>query len=701
MQVVTLIRNDEDTRLHFERSDKSVNVLDEKCISQLEAHLDALEAAPPALLVLESGMPGSFIAGADLEMIAGVTEQAAATAMAGRGQALCRRIERLPSLSIAMVHGACMGGGLELALACDYIVAVDDKKTVLGLPEIKIGIHPGFGGCVRLPKRVGWVKAVEMILSGSVLDVNRAYRAGLAALTARPEQCDDAIGYLAKRGKVKSRPFAPWWLRLWPARELFFRQVEKKAMARFKHLDIEAAYPAVPATIALLKAIIGMSDAPALAREAESLGRLAVTPTCKNLIRVFYLGEALKKHAAVKRGRDAVATMQKAAVYGAGVMGGGIAWVASQSMDVDLHEVAAEPLGRGMKGIARLAMRKKGRADSKRLARIRPVLDESGLSDVDVVIEAVLEDIRVKRRLWASLGKHVRKDTLLLSNTSSLSISDMQHRRANAGRIAGLHFFNPAPKMPLVEVVAGEKTTPETVDKVCALAVSWGKYPIIVAESPGFLVNRCLMPYMVAALKLVASGEQIGHVDGALKCFGMPMGALELADRVGLDICMHVGTHLSEALPAAGQRFAMPEWFARMVADGLLGEKTGKGFFIYEEGKQGDLNPDLARYLPLAGLHEHEGDADIGSEKTPMEQAAVVDGCLIPMLVEAVVCLGEQVVDDPVQLDAAFVYGIGFPPFRGGLLRYFAGRDVEVLKQSIAAAGLSVPENMDLLGDFR
>lgn len=700
MQVVTLIRNDEDTRLHFERSDKSVNVLDEKCISQLEMYLDALEAAPPALLVLESGMPGCFIAGADLEMIAGVTEKAAATAMAGRGQALCRRIELLPSISIAVVHGACMGGGLELALACDYIVAVDDEKTLLGLPEIKIGIHPGFGGCVRLPKRVGWVKAVEMILSGSALNGKRAYRAGLAALTARPEQSDDAIRYLAKRGKVKSRPFAPWWLRLWPVRELFFRQVEKKALARFKHLDIEAAYPAVPATIALLKELIGMSDGLALAREAESLGRLAITPTCKNLIRVFYLGEALKKQAAVKRGRDAVVTMKKAAVYGAGVMGSGIAWVASQSMDVDLHDVAAEPLGRGMKGVSRLAMRK-GRTDGKRLARIRPALDESGLSDVDVVIEAVLEDIKVKRQLWGSLGKHVHKGTLLLSNTSSLSISDMQHRRANAGRIAGLHFFNPAPKMPLVEVVAGEKTAPETVDKVCALAVSWGKYPIVVSDSPGFLVNRCLMPYMVAALKLVASGEKIGHVDGALKCFGMPMGALELADRVGLDICMHVATHLGEALPAVGARFAMPEWFARMVADGLLGEKSGKGFFIYEEGKQGDLNPDLARYLPLAGLHEHEGDADLGNDKTPMEQAAVVDGCLIPMLVEALACLGEQVVDDPVQLDAAFVYGIGFPPFRGGLLRYFAGRDIESLKQSIAAAGLAVPENMGLLGDFR
>jgi len=698
MNTVSFIREGNVARLHFERSDKPVNVLDEGCIAELEAHLDTLEVEPPKTLVLESGLAGCFIAGADLDMIAAVTDAVEATRLAERGQSLCRRIEVLPSVSIALVNGACMGGGLEVALACDYIVAVDDKRTQLALPEIKIGIHPGFGGCIRLPKRVGWLQAVEMILSGRAVDARRARRIGLAALSPKPEQLDAAIAYLVKKGKVTTRKFHPWWLKLWPARELFFQQVEKKTCARLKHLDVESAYPAIPAVIALFKEIIGLSDGLALAREAESLGRMAVTPTCKNLIRVFHLGDALKKQDAAKRGREVVAGFNKTAVYGAGVMGGGIAWVASKTMHVDLHEVAAEPLARGMKGIGRLAMRR-GRTDSARLGRIRPVLDSSGLNDTDVVIEAVLEDIKIKRKLWAEVGKHVSKDTLLLSNTSSLSISDMQHRRANAGRIAGLHFFNPAPKMPLVEVIAGEKTTPETLDKTCALAASWGKYPIIVADRPGFLINRCLMPYMSAALKLVEDGQKPEHVDGALKRFGMPMGAIELADRVGLDICHHVGAHLSDAFE---HQQVMPDWFERMVADGLLGEKSGKGFFIYEKGKQGELNPALGQYLPHAVSKQKEFDADLSASKTAaMTAADIVDACLLPMLVEALSCLNESVVDDANQMDAAFVYGIGFPPFRGGLLRYFASYESDVLTQKIEASGLTVPDNLEVLHAFQ
>ncbi len=697
MQVVTLIREDHIARLHFERDDKPVNVLDEACIAQLEVHLDALESDPPGTLVLESGKAGCFIAGADLDMIAAVTDADEATKLAERGQSLCRRIEVLPSVSIALVHGACMGGGLEIALACDYIVAADDKRTQLALPEIKIGIHPGFGGCVRLPKRIGWMQAVEMILSGRAVDARRARRIGLAVLSPKPEQLDAAITYLVKKGKVTTRRFNPWWLKLWPARWLFFQQVEKKTYARLKHLDVESAYPAIPAVIALFKEIIGMPDGLALAREAESLGRMAVTPTCKNLVRVFHLGDALKKQDAAKRGRDAVRGFHKTAVYGAGVMGGGIAWVASKTMDVDLHEVAAEPLARGMKGIARLASRR-GRTDSKRLNRIRPVLDSSGLKDTDVVIEAVLEDLGIKRKLWAEVGKHVSKDALLLSNTSSLSISDMQHRRANAGRIAGLHFFNPAPKMPLVEIIAGEKTTPETLDKTCALAVSWGKYPIIVADRPGFLINRCLMPFMVAALKLVAGGQKPEHVDGALKHFGMPMGAIELADRVGLDICHHVGAHLAEAFE---HQDAMPAWFDRMVDDGLLGEKTGKGFFVYDKGKQGALNPQLGGYLAVAASKEREFDADMGNTPAPMSASGIVDACLVPMLVEALRCLSENVVANAGHLDAAFVYGIGFPPFRGGLLRYFASRDAAALRQKIEMLGFAVPDNLEILHDFQ
>jgi len=694
MNVVSLILEENIARLHFERADKPVNVLDEGCIAQLETHLDALEAEPPKTLVLESGNAGCFIAGADLDIIASVTDVAEATKLAERGQSLCRRIEVLPSVSIALVNGACMGGGLEIALACDYIVAVEGERTRLALPEIKIGIHPGFGGCIRLPKRVGWMQAVEMILSGRAVDAKRARRIGLAALRPKPEQLDEAIAWLVKKGKVTTRKFNPWWLKLWPARVLFFQQVEKKTYARLKHLDVESAYPAIPAVIALFKEIIGMSDGLALAREAESLGRMAVTPTCKNLIRVFHLGDALKKQDAAKRGRDAVRGFGKTAVYGAGVMGGGIAWVASKSMDVDLHEVAAEPLARGMKGIGRLATRR-GRTDSARLGRIRPVLDSSGLNDTDVVIEAVLEDMGIKRKLWIEVGKHVPKDALLLSNTSSLSISDMQHRRANAGRIAGLHFFNPAPKMPLVEVIAGEKTTSETLDKTCALAASWGKYPIIVADRPGFLINRCLMPYMSAALKLLESGQKPEHIDGALKHFGMPMGAIELADRVGLDICHHVRAQLSDAF---SHQEAMPDWFDRMVADGLLGEKSGKGFFIYEKGKQGELNPALGQYLPHAAIKEKEFDADMSASKAgAMTASDIIDTCLLPMLVEALNCLHESVVEDPEHLDAAFVYGIGFPPFRGGLLRYFSTYDDEALRRKIEAIGLAVPDNMEVL----
>ncbi len=720
MSVVSLIREEHLARLRFERDDKPVNVLDETCMVELEAHLAALEAEPPETLVLESGKAGCFIAGADLDIIEAVSDAAEAAKLAERGQALCRRIEVLPSVSVALVHGACMGGGLEIALACDYIAAVDDSSTRLALPEIKIGIHPGFGGCIRLPKRVGWMQAVEMILTGRAVDARRARRIGLAELTPKPEQLDAATAWLSKKGKAGPRIFKPWWLKLWPARMLFFQQVEKKTYARLKHLDVESAYPAIPAVIALFKEIIGMSDGLALAREAESLGRLAVTPTCKNLIRVFHLGDALKKQQAARRGRDAVRGFRKTAVYGAGVMGGGIAWVASKTMDVDLHDVAAEALARGMKGIGRLATRR-GRSDSKRLGRIRPALDSSGLHDADVVIEAVLEDIKIKRKLWVEVGKHVSKDALLLSNTSSLSISDMQHRRANAGRIAGLHFFNPAPKMPLVEVIAGEKTAPETLDKTCALAVSWGKYPIIVADRPGFLINRCLMPYMSAALRLLENGQQPAHVDGALKHFGMPMGAVELADRVGLDICHHVGAHLAEAF---AHQQAMPEWFDRMVEDGLLGEKSGKGFFIYDKGKQGELNPALRRYLPHLVTGEREFDADLtasgsnvsdadtsaSSASKPgaksaaaaaMDAADIVDACLIPMLAEALQCLQEDVVADPQHLDAAFVYGIGFPPFRGGLLRYFASFSDAALNGKFEALGLDAPENLDVLHAVR
>jgi len=380
------------------------------------------------------------------------------------------------------------------------------------------------------------------------------------------------------------------------------------------------------------------------------------------------------------------------------VMGSGIAWVAAKDGDVDLHDVSPEALSRGLKSVSTFARR-----DQSRMQRIRPSLDSSGLAASDVVIEAILEKIEVKKSLWADVEAQVRRQTLLLSNTSSLSLSEQQENLKYPGRLAGLHFFNPAPKMPLVEIIAGKKTTKKTLQSVAALAVHWGKFPVIVADSPGFLVNRCLMPFMTAALRLLEQGQSAQHIDGVLKNFGMPMGAIELADRVGLDICLHVGEHLSDALAGHGQ-FAMPEWFAKMVKDGLLGEKSGSGFYTYNKGKRQQAYEALDAYLPSDGhsntAKEKEFDANMREEADVMKAQAVIDTCLIPMLLESLQCLEEVVVEDAQHLDAALVYGIGFPPFRGGLLCYFASRERPELRQTIADLGFELPVNLEVLDDF-
>lgn len=680
MEVVKLTRTDGVARLCFSRRDKRVNVLDESCMSQLEAHLNELERDVPDALVFESAMEGCFVAGADVDAIAAVRDADEAARLAERGQALFRRIEDLPCPSVAVVSGVALGGGLELALACDWLVAVEGDKTRLGLPEIKLGIHPGFGGCVRLPRRVGWPMAANMILSGRTLDARKARRTRLVDLTCQPGQEHAAVEHLRRRGKAKHA--RAWWMRLPPVRWLFFRQVEKKTMARLRHLDVEAAYPAVPATLRLLEEIAGESEGQAYAREAESLGRLAVTPTCKNLIHVFKLGEALKHQEAVRKGRKDAETVGRVAVFGAGVMGSGIAWVATKTCDVDLHDVSVDALGSAMRKLARLAGR-----DAGRLPRIRPAADKSGLREAGAVVEAVLEELEVKNALWREVEAEAPRDALLLTNTSSLRVSAMQQAVKHPGRMAGMHFFNPAPKMPLVEVVAGGKTTKKTLAAVAALAVRWGKYPVIVRDTAGFLVNRCLMPFMAAALRLVEGGQRPEHVDGSLKHFGMPMGAIELADKVGLDICRHVGEHLSAELPGHAP---LPEWLARMVDDGLLGEKSGAGFYAWDHGKRGEVNPALEAYvrLPVDRRKQEGVDADVGDGPRAMPDADIVDACVLPMLAEALVCLREQVVDQADHLDAAMIFGIGFPPFRGGLLHHFSGQPRADLQRRMRAHGL-------------
>jgi 3-hydroxyacyl-CoA dehydrogenase / enoyl-CoA hydratase / 3-hydroxybutyryl-CoA epimerase len=699
METVSLKRDGGAARLVLRRTDRPLNVLDEACLCELEAQLDVLERDVPRALVIESGMPGCFVAGADLDAIATIADAGEATRLAERGQSLMRRIEDLPCPSVAVVAGSCMGGGLELALACDYLLAVRAEKTNLALPEIKIGIHPGFGGCVRLPRKIGWPQACEMILNGRSVDAKRAGRLGLADLVCHAEQVENGIRHLLKRGKRRFAGKGSWWMRLWPVRAVFFAVLRNKALERFQHLDVEQAYPAVPATLAVLRQIAGLAEGQAYAVEAASLGRLAVTPTCKNLIRVFHLGQGLQKQDAVNKGRTRAAQIGRSAVFGSGIMGSGIAWVAAKTGQVDLHDVSDKALSRGMASLARLAGR-----DAGRMSRIRPVLDRNGLDGgglehCQIAIEAVLEDIKVKDAMWCEVAARTSRDTLLLSNTSSLSITAMQRSVSHPGRMAGMHFFNPAPKMPLVEIIAGARTTQKTLQTVAALAASWGKYPVLVADRPGFLVNRCLMPYMAAALCLLkpdqGPGQHVEHVDGALKQFGMPMGAFELADRVGLDICRHVGKHLSGEL---GAHQALPGWFDAMAEGGLLGEKSGAGFFLWRDGQQGALNPALVQYVPGAISAEKEGNARLADDMPPaMPDADVVDACLLPMLVEALRCLDEKVVDNAKHLDAAMVFGIGFPAFRGGLLHHYAGLDECRLQERLHRFGLPLPANLDVL----
>ncbi|MDQ6961589.1 MAG: 3-hydroxyacyl-CoA dehydrogenase NAD-binding domain-containing protein [Mariprofundaceae bacterium] len=662
MQTLSLIHGENFSRLIFDRDDKKLNVLDACCMQDLACLLDQLEENPPAILMIQSAKPHCFVAGADIDVIAAQEDEHQAKQLAERGQHLFRRLENLSTRTIAIVRGACLGGGLELALSCDDIIAVDCAATRLALPEIRLGIHPAFGGCVRLPKRIGWPKAVDMILSGRSLNAKKANKLGLVALCCDVSAIADAETFILKQKKTKKRA-TPLWYYVWPLRAFFFMQVRKRVLSKVAHVS-DHAYPALKATLDLLQELYGMSDDLGFAKEAESLGKVAITSSCHRLIRTFKLGQALKNQ--YRKEKVDVTGIEDVAVYGAGVMGSGIAWLAAKKHHVDLHEVSDKILTLGMCQLDILA-----KLDASSLTNIRPSLHDNGLNQVQVVIEAVSENMALKQKLWQELEAKVSPDCLLLSNTSSLSITEMQSCLEHPKRMAGLHFFNPVHKMPLVEVIAGEQTDPEVIKQLCALMNGWGKYPLVVKDCPGFLVNRCLLPYIKAALDLLAQGQDAIHIDRCLKHFGMPMGVFELMDRIGIDICWHVGQQL-------GHDF--PDWLEKMVQKGHLGAKTGKGFFLYRGKVQTTLNPVL--HADITALATDDG----------WSCHRILDACLLPMLLEAWRCLDEDVVQCKDHLDAAMIYGIGFPPFHGGLLHYFEQQNREDLLQRMESLSLNIDQ---------
>ncbi len=653
--------------LVFDRPESKVNVLSSAVMARLDALLAEVEEGARTgrvkALVVKSGKPGAFIAGADVSEIAGVTDAAEAEAGSRAGQEVFRRLERLPVPTIAAIDGLCLGGGAELALACAYRLASDRPETRIGFPEVRLGIIPGWGGTTRLPRLVGLRTAIELIVTGKTLSAKRAQRVGLVdecvPQTILEERARRFAWERIDRGRLRPRRRKGLAARLLedtaPGRRLVIQWARKRIMRETK-----GHYPAPLAALDVLTRTLALPLDQAFALEAATVGRLAVSDVAKNLIHVFFLMEGAKKAGPKAEPRP----VERVGVLGAGIMGGGIAQLlAYRGLPVRLKDINSEAIAVGLRHARELFDKavKRGRLDrrdaERGLNRISPTLDYTGFRITDVVIEAVVERMDVKKQVLREVEQHTDAGTILASNTSALSITEMGHALERPDRFCGMHFFNPVHRMPLVEIVRGAATSDETLATVFDLTRRLGKTPVIVNDGPGFLVNRLLAPYLNEAAWLLAEGARIDQVDEALLSFGMPMGPFRLLDEVGLDVARHVAAILYEAF---GDRMMPAPIMLKLGETARLGRKGGLGFYRYEAGKE--MGVDESIYDELAD--------DASPEPRTFAADEIRDRCILVMVNEAARALEDAIVEDPGAVDLALITGTGFPPFRGGLLRF-------------------------------
>jgi 3-hydroxyacyl-CoA dehydrogenase/enoyl-CoA hydratase/3-hydroxybutyryl-CoA epimerase len=647
------------------------NVLNPQVMRELEDAFDwAAADSAVKLLVICSKKEAGFFAGADVQQFTTVQGPAEATALAGAGQRLFDKVAALRMPVIAVIHGVCLGGGLELALACDYRVAVDLPTTQIGFPELKLGLLPGWGGTQRLPRVVGVERAIGMILQSKQLNATEALRIGLvdAVQKTREEALSFASGALAERARTEGKrpkngpPMHSWRQRLVESnplgRWLLFRGAER--MVRRRTPD---DMPAPLETLLAIRVGLAKGMAEGLKYEREAIGRLATTPACRNLVTLFFMMENARKPPAASE-NNGIPAIRRVGIVGAGTMGAGIAQLAAvKGFDVVIQEVDEAALTTGVRKVEDLLLKAAGRGlisaeeARRRFAAIGKTTKWEGFADLDLVIEAVVEDVHIKRSVFQELEKRTKPQAILATNTSSLSVRELQQGLSRPDRVGGLHFFNPVHKMPLVEVVQAPATSESVAQALTGWAAAVGKTPVLVKDSPGFVVNRILMPYLNEAVLLAASKTGIEQIDHVMRRFGMPMGPFELMDQVGLDVGAHIGRTME---PHFGRRFPPNPAFERMTQRGWLGQKSGVGFYRYQ-GKKKQVNQDVM----TASIFPHEGG---GTGST--NPAEIRDRMVLLMVNEAAACLEEGLAASADVVDLAMILGTGWAPHRGGPLRY-------------------------------
>lgn len=644
------IRDDGVVVLSLDRQDSSVNAMSQDVLLELGDLIERIAMDPPKAVVIQSIKAAGFIAGADLKEFQEFDRRGTVNDAIRRGQSTYQKLAELPCPTVAAIHGHCLGGGTELALACRYRVASNDPSTRIGLPETQLGIFPGWGGSSRLPQLVGAPAAMDMMLTGRNLSAPAARNIGLVDKVVAPAVLLDTAVSLALKGTT--RPFkqraTAWITNTWLARKLLAPQMAKQVArkARKEH------YPAPYALINTWARTGGSPIQTRLDAERRAVVKLAGTPTARNLIRIFFLTERLKALGGKDHG------IQHVHVVGAGVMGGDIAaWSAYKGFNVTLQDREQRFIDPAMER-AQALFAKRVKDDSKRpavAARLKADLAGEGVAQADLVIEAIIENPEAKRELYQSVEPKMKADALLTTNTSSIPLDELRDHIQRPAQFAGLHYFNPVAQMPLVEIIHHDGMAPETERRLASFCKALGKFPVPVAGTPGFLVNRVLFPYMLEAATAYAEGVPGPVLDKAAVKFGMPMGPIELLDTVGLDVAAGVGKELA---PFLGLQ--VPAALAT-VEQGKRGKKDGQGLYKWENGRA--QKPDVPA--------NYEVPADLE------------DRLILPLLNEAVACLHDGVVADADLLDAGVIFGTGFAPFRGGPIQYIRATGADALLERL------------------